>query len=581
MSDPLPPPVAPISWVVKRDGRQVPFEADKISQALYAASQELGLADAFLCRELTDSVLHFLAQEFAGQAPTTGAVRELVAKVVRELGHPALALKYQEGKGQRSGRTGARNKSWGLEQVEWLARRMGERLAPGVVEPQRAVEVFLTSHFALSQVFTPDLLSVQADGLIDLGGVRSCRRMAAAVAPHQSDPLDLIECMSGYRRATGDVLIFDSPELKLGAPTAHPAVSYSIWRRALLMGLGDQGCRAIVNLNGRAVPGEVPESFLGPLFAPTSIPSSDKDLVGRALELCDELLELPPEAIRIDWHLAEADFADAQRPVLAGLVHRAAAGQPLCFVFDRPKRPPRLAEGISTAQNAVLAEVGLNLPQLARQMGSPRTPERFLTKLVSLVRLALSAATQKRSLLRRLKEENPLLAQGFFLEKARVILVPIGLEAVVREFTGDGCCSRVPAPGGFACQILERVRNTAREDGKALLLDAVIDSPLCDNSFATTAQTTNSNRAFEQIAGVTTWDDQASLLRQLTACGSLHDAAQGGTALIQVSWAVTDAVEDLVDALKHAWTKTNVLALRFVNEGRRGDEKEGRNLSVD
>jgi ATP cone domain len=574
MSDPLPPPVAPISWVVKSDGRQVPFEADKISRALYAASLELGLADAFLCRELTDSVLHFLAQELAGQTPTTGAVRELVAKVVRELGHPALALKYQEGQGQRSSRTGARTKAWGLEQVEWLVRRMGDRLAPGVPVPQQAQEAYLSSHFALSQVFTSDLLSVQADGLINLGGVRSCRRMAAALVPHQSDPLDLIECMSGYRRATGGVLIFDSPERKLGAPNSDPAVGYSIWRRALLMGLGDQGCRAIVNLNRRAVPGEVPESFLGPLFAPSSTPPSDKDLSKRALDLCDELLKLPPEGIRIDWHLAEADFVEEQRALLAGLVHRAAAGQPLSFVFDRTKRPPRLAEGVTTAQNAVLAEVGLHLPQLARQMGLPRTPERFLTKLVSLVRLALSAATQKRSLLRRLKEENSLLAQGFFLEKARVILAPIGLDAVVREFMGEGCCSRAPAPGGFACQILEKIRNTAREDGKALLLDAVIDSPLFDLSFPAVAQTMDSAGAIEQTAGVTTWDDQAPLLRQVNACGSLHEAAQGGTALIQVSKAVTDAVEDLVDALKHAWAKTNVLALRFVNEPRRRDEKE-------
>ena len=100
------------------------------------------------------------------------------------------------------------------------------------------------------------------------------------------------------------------------------------------------------------------------------------------------------------------------------VVERAAQGHSVCFVFDRPRRPVRLAEGVTAGQLAALLSVGLHLPQLARQMGNPRTPERFLVKLVSLVRLALSAATQKRNVLRGLKEDHQILAKGFFLEKA-------------------------------------------------------------------------------------------------------------------------------------------------------------------
>src|SRR5207248_10461462 len=86
MTDPTPP-----AWVTKRDGRLVPFEADKISRALFAAAEDLGAADAFLARELADGVVHFLSAEAEGTTPTTAQVEETVVKVVRELGHPALA----------------------------------------------------------------------------------------------------------------------------------------------------------------------------------------------------------------------------------------------------------------------------------------------------------------------------------------------------------------------------------------------------------------------------------------------------------------------------------------------------------
>src|SRR5205823_1043448 len=88
------------SWLeqtgfTKRDGRLVPFEPDRISQALFAASEALGRPDAFLARELADGVLHFVGREFAaGDTPTTGQIADLVAKVTRELGQPALAQAF-------------------------------------------------------------------------------------------------------------------------------------------------------------------------------------------------------------------------------------------------------------------------------------------------------------------------------------------------------------------------------------------------------------------------------------------------------------------------------------------------------
>src|SRR5919206_5362350 len=95
MSQPSPVLAAP-AWVYKRDGRLVPFEADKISRALFAASETLGRPDAFLARELADGVVHFLSLEGEGAVPTTAQVAELTVKVVRELGQPALAQVFAD-----------------------------------------------------------------------------------------------------------------------------------------------------------------------------------------------------------------------------------------------------------------------------------------------------------------------------------------------------------------------------------------------------------------------------------------------------------------------------------------------------
>src|SRR4051812_2626833 len=93
--EPLPP-LAPPAWVYKRDGRLVPFEPDRISRALFAATEGLRRPNAFLARELADAVLHFLTADMDGPAPTTAQIAELVVKVVRELGHPDLARAFAD-----------------------------------------------------------------------------------------------------------------------------------------------------------------------------------------------------------------------------------------------------------------------------------------------------------------------------------------------------------------------------------------------------------------------------------------------------------------------------------------------------
>src|SRR5476651_1654203 len=84
------------AFVRRRDGSQVPFEADRICQSLYAAAESMGTASSFLIRELTDVVLHFLAQGNLDVIPTTLQIADEIEKVVREVGHPSLARRFAE-----------------------------------------------------------------------------------------------------------------------------------------------------------------------------------------------------------------------------------------------------------------------------------------------------------------------------------------------------------------------------------------------------------------------------------------------------------------------------------------------------
>src|SRR4051812_43524717 len=96
-----PPP----AWVRKRDGRLVPFEADRICRALFAASEQCGKPDPFLARELADVAVHFLAEETEGTTPTTEQVREVIVKVLRELKQLPLASAFEDRPQGSHGRT--------------------------------------------------------------------------------------------------------------------------------------------------------------------------------------------------------------------------------------------------------------------------------------------------------------------------------------------------------------------------------------------------------------------------------------------------------------------------------------------
>jgi hypothetical protein len=553
-------------WVSKRDGRQVPFEADKISRALFATTEALGRPDAFLARELADGVVHFLAAEGEERTPTTAEVGELVVKVVRELGQPALAEEFAAHSRRRAeARAGSADGTSDPEASPQRAAPQEQvvRFSPSAGWAQ--VRASCARAYTLGAVYTRDLAAAQQAGLLTICGLEYPDELESCVLGLPTPPgTDLVEAVADARRLAGAVVVLDAPEylVAAGGPEQEGALE-----RQLLRGLRGTDLSAVVNLNTAAPPPWADALAEGPLFAGQS--RGPRPEQRRAVS--QRLLQgwLGAERVRIDWHLGERDWEPAEGAHLERLVRRALQGAAVGFVFDRPRRPVALAEGVDRQHPAVLLSVGLHLPRLAEQPGVDGDPERFLSKLGSLTRLALSAAVQKRAYLRRLDQAQaprgaarPGLTSGFLLDRARLLAVPVGLDAVVARFTQRGLGS-----GGSALElgkrIVGRLREVLRQDGRAIQMDSCIDGPWSFR-LGGAAVGASPSPPLPQIAGPTPWDVTAPLKGQLRAGGVLHAVCEGGTLALLLGDEALPSPQQAVECLRAAWQNTEVVRVRFV-----------------
>ncbi len=547
---PLPP-----AWVCQRDGSLVPFEADKISRSLFAATESLGRPDAFLARELTDSVLHFLAAEVEGAIVSTAQIAEMVAKVVRELGRPALAQAFADRARQRT------------ESAQPGVKKSGVVVHFATSEPVSAIVPACVRNYTLQAVFARDLVAAQTDGLLTLTGLEAPLELAGCVLRGTSQAGGgLVEAIEEARRVAGVFLTMDGPEYLLAAGSRRPDEAVVEYARELGIGLRATGLAAVVNLNSAVPPSWTDDLADGPLFAGQRRSPSPERLPALLDALLEQLpnLKVSPGKLRIDWHLSERDLLPETEGRLLHLARLAVGGAPLAFVFDRPRWPIQLAEGIDRQHPAVLLTVGLHLPCLAEQPDLRADPALFLQKLGSLVRLALSAALQKRDfLLRHSKAQRggdavpPAVTQGFLLDRARLVVAPVGLESAVATLAGRGLSEGGPALD-LARQVVQRLDEVLRHDGRhvATCLDGPATFTLRPDQYG--------GGEIRDIAGLTPWDVTAAAKGQLRAAGTLHDLAEMGTAALLLPEERPPTAEQVADWLRFAWRQTKVVRLRLV-----------------
>ncbi len=534
-TSPLPP-----AWVRKRDGTLVPFEADKISRALFAASESLGQPDAFLARELTDAAVHFLANQLEDPTPSTGQISEVVAKIVRELGQPALAQAYLDRAWVRSRHEKAASTSESPAtdlQLTFQCERSPT--------PQSLLRACLTS-FALQKVFTRDLVAAHQDGLIKLFGLETPFHLTSCVVTPGGDRTCLYELVEMTATVAGSTIALEGLDHLL---VAQPG-GILAGARELKRALRSFHLTAAINLNCSTPPawaaqapaplfGEVPPGEL-----PSLPDSAVQDLVTHILDDASG-----HRSIRVNWHLSEPDFRPEKLPRLQFLARRMVEGEPLAFVLDRPRHPMMLAEGLDRNHPAVLMHVGLHLPALARQVvrqgGGVAS---FLSKLGSLVRLALSAGVQKRDFLRRQSEANPELARGFLLDRAQLLVAPLGLHAAVALLIGRQTHQDEEALH-LARQIVERLREVVNEDASSRHLEV---------SLAGGAMVPEISSSVEE--SVSSLPDLRTQLRVATA---LHESADLGSACLVIAPGSKPRPEQVIEWLQSAWKRGVICCLRL------------------
>ena len=83
-----------IKKIVKRDGRTVDYDINKIADAIFKAAQVLGGKDHDLSLEIAEEVEEYLIDVCHNQVPTVEQIQDAVEKVLIENGHARTAKEY-------------------------------------------------------------------------------------------------------------------------------------------------------------------------------------------------------------------------------------------------------------------------------------------------------------------------------------------------------------------------------------------------------------------------------------------------------------------------------------------------------
>ncbi len=412
----------PPEFVRHVDGTVEPFEPERITGALFAAAERAGQADAFLARELTESVTHFLEAEAAGGTLGTAEIADTVARVVRELGHPALAKAFED-RGRRP--APPPTSAVAVPPADRLARR-------------RAAGRAVDAEFSLTHLYPRELVAAHVEGLIALGGLEAPMELAGYVGEDDGG-------LAG-EYAAADLL--DWPARDLGNPAAVAGQLFHILRERAHV--GDRRVLAHFRLPGDD--GQPPAAT--ELFPPE--PRASAAFVRETLAAVAGRAD---ESVRRCWHLSAVNPDGA----LAGPIPDDDAAE---FVFDHPKRPAWLGPGLSRESKAALVRVGINVERLLEMAGGwPADVPTLLHKAAALARFAKTAGHVKQDWLR--KHGPARLREAFLLDRAAVVVVPLGLASAI---TRHGLLhTDVPR------QLLAAIRNAVETD-RPRQIPVVVDS---------------------------------------------------------------------------------------------------------
>jgi anaerobic ribonucleoside-triphosphate reductase len=83
-----------IKKIIKRDGRVVDFDQERIINAIYKAAKSVGEEDRYMAAELSNQVVDRLVEKYDGRIPTVEDIQDIVERVLIENGHADAAKAY-------------------------------------------------------------------------------------------------------------------------------------------------------------------------------------------------------------------------------------------------------------------------------------------------------------------------------------------------------------------------------------------------------------------------------------------------------------------------------------------------------
>ena len=84
-----------LTCILKRDGKDVPFDREKIRVAIYKAGASLGIHEEGLSREIADEVVGILNRSYTPPfPPMVEGIQDVVEEVLIRRGHAAVAKAY-------------------------------------------------------------------------------------------------------------------------------------------------------------------------------------------------------------------------------------------------------------------------------------------------------------------------------------------------------------------------------------------------------------------------------------------------------------------------------------------------------
>ena len=499
------------------DGRTEPFEPERITRSLFAAAERVGRPDAFLARELTESVLHFLSAEGTTPPTTPGEIADLVVKVVRELGQPDLAEAFAH-------RSDSANLAPPIPVAATFPARLRPDRDPAAVVRSALAEIL--TDFSLTRLFPRELVSAHEEGLIRLTGLATPLELAGSRTPLPATRV--AEAMSRAREASGEFVAVDGPEYDLADRAGEQDLLAAAYAREIASAAQVHGLTVILNLHIASPPPRL-SGGSGPLFESGTHRDGDrrKKIATALADRADQ------SAFTVWWHLTATEARGAD-PDLQSVVRAALAGKPVEFVFDRPRTSVHLGPGVDRQTPATLIQVGVNLAHLVQLMGGyPVDPIVFLRKVGSLTRFAKTAAHVKLDFLRR--HGRPAIREAFLLDRARLVLVPAGLSEAARA--SDGTAAE------FARMIVKTMRYAAETD-RPRVLPVRVDCSLSDSEPLAVAE-----------RGL-------PLHQQVKLASSLHAAVGAGRLDLNIAAGHAIGVPEAIETIQLA-AESSVSRLRF------------------